>query len=112
MVFIVAYGWGWWFVTPAWCGVQGLGFSGLIIGVFVERVGDLVCDVFAGGGVDVDGGDGFGLGGVGFGGEGFLSSGGVGVPRLVFLAVFQPGRLSYCSARLLRSAVMSSGAAL
>ena len=61
--------------------------SGLIIGVLVECVGDVVCDVFAGGGVDVDGGDGFGLGGVEVGGHewGFLSSGGVGVPRLVSL---------------------------
>ena len=71
MVFIVAYGWGWWFVTPVWCGVQGLGFSGLIIGVLVECVGDVVCDVFAGGGVDVDGGVGFGLGGVEVGGHGW-----------------------------------------
>ena len=51
--------------------------SGLIIGVLVERVSDVISDVFAGGGVDVDGGDGFGLGGVEVGGHGwgFLSWG-------------------------------------
>ena len=53
LVFRIAYGWCWWVGTPAWCGVQGFGFSGLIIGVLVECVGDVVCDVLAGGCVDV-----------------------------------------------------------
>ena len=72
-IWLVRVGW-----SPCMVWVQRLGFSGLIIGVFVERVGDLVCDVFAGWGVDVDGGDRFGLGGVEVGGHGFgfLSWGG------------------------------------
>ena len=59
--------------------VQGLGFLGLAAGGVVEGVGDVVCDVFAGGGVDVNGGDGLGLGGgeVGGHGGGFLSMVGV-----------------------------------
>lgn len=53
--------------------------SGLIIGVLVERVSDVISDVFAGGGVDVDGGDGFGLGGGEVGGHGLVSFlGGIG----------------------------------
>lgn len=47
--------------------------------MFVECVGDVIGDVFAGGGVNVDGGDGLGLGGgeVGGHGGGFLSMVGV-----------------------------------
>ena len=73
-IWLVRVGW-----SPCMVWVQRLGFSGLIIGVFVECVGDLVGDVFAGGGVDVDGGDGVGLGGGEVGGHGGFSFLGGGV---------------------------------
>lgn len=53
--------------------VQGLEFLGLAAGGVIEGVGDVVGNVFAGWGVDVDGGDGLGLGGGEIGGNGGFS---------------------------------------